>query len=59
MAEKGQMSTPEDASAITFGRREKGSLPTSDLQIAMPETKPPKPASAEQTGTTSQKQADD
>ena len=56
MSEKAQMSPPEDASATTF---EKGSLPTSDLQIAMPETKPPKPASAEQTGTTSQKQADD
>ena len=59
MSEKAQMSTPEDASATTFGRSEKGSLPTSDLQIAMPETKPPKPTSAEQTGTTSQKQADD
>ena len=59
MSEKGQMSTTEDASATAFGRSEKGSLPASDLQIAMPETKPPKLTSAEQTGTTSQKQADD
>lgn len=56
MSEKAQMSTPEDASATTL---EKGSLPTSDLRIAMPETKPPKPTSVEQTGTASQKQADD
>ena len=55
MSEKAQMSTPEDASATTL---EKRSLPISDLKIPMPETKPPKPASAEQTGTTSQKQAD-
>ena len=56
MSEKGQMSTTENASAVTLDER---SLPTSNLQIAMPETKPPKPASAEQTGTTSQTQADD
>lgn len=56
MSEKGQMSTREDSSATTL---EKRSLPTSDLQIAMPETKPPKPTSAEQTGTTPQNQADD
>ena len=56
MSEKGHMSTREGSSAATL---EKGSLPTSDLQIAMPETKPPKPTPAEQTGTTSQKQADD
>lgn len=59
MSEKTHMAATEDASATTFGRSEKGSLPTSDLQIAMPETKPPKPTSAEQTGTPSQKQADD
>ena len=56
MSEKGQMSTQEDPSATTF---EKRSLPASDLKIPMPETKPPKPTSAEQTGTTSQNQADD
>ena len=56
MSEKGQMSTTEDASATTFQKR---SLPTSDLQIAMPETKPPKTTSAEQTGSASQNQADD
>ena len=56
MSEKGQMSTREDSSAATL---EKGSLPTSDLQIAMPETKPPKPTSAEQTGATSQNEADE
>ena len=59
MSEKGHTSTRADSSATAFGRGEKGSLPASDLQIAMPETKPPKPTSAEQTGTTSQKQADD
>ena len=58
MSEKAHMPTPEAMSATTFGRSEKGSLPTSDLKIAMPETKPPKPTSAEQTGTTSQNQAD-
>lgn len=56
MSEKGQMTTTEDASTTIHG---KGSLPTSDLKIPMPETKPPKqPTSAEQTGTTSQNQAD-
>ena len=59
MSEKGQISTREDSSATTFGRSEKGSLPTSDLRIAMPETKPPKPTSAEQTGATSQNEADE
>lgn len=55
MSEKTQMSITEDASATTL---EKRSLPTSGLKIPMPETKPPKTTSAEQTGTTSQKQAD-
>ena len=56
MSEKTQMPATEDASAITL---EKRSLPISDLKIPMPETKPPKPTSAEQTGTTPQNQADD
>ena len=55
MSEKAQMPTTEDASATTL---EKRSLPISDLKIPMPETKPPKATSAEQTGTTPQKQAD-
>ena len=42
MSEKPQMSTTENANATTLDER---SLPTSDLQIAMPETKPPKPTS--------------
>ena len=56
MSEKAQVSTTEDASAPTL---EKRSLPISDLKIPMPETKPPKATSAEQTGITPQKQADD
>ena len=56
MSEKAQMPVTEDAHATT---PEKRSLPISDLKIPMPETKPPKqPTSAEQTGTTSQNQAD-
>ena len=56
MSDKAKMSTEEDANTTTL---RKGSLPVSALKIPMPETKPPKPTSAEQTGTTSQKQADD
>ena len=59
MAEKAQMPTPEDASVTTFGGSEKGSLPVSALKIPMPETKPPKNTSAEQTGTIPQNKADD
>ena len=56
MSEKAQMPATEDAHATAL---EKRSLPISDLKIPMPETKPPKqPTSAEQTGTTSQNQAD-
>lgn len=55
MSDKAQMATAEDASATTL---RKGSLPVSALKIPMPETKPPKPTSAEQTGTPSQNQAD-
>ena len=55
MSEKAQMSAPEDANATSL---EKRSLPVSALKIPMPETKLPKATSAEQTGTTPQKQAD-
>ena len=54
MSEKAQMSPPDDASATTFYER---SGPASNPQIAMPETKPAKNASAEHTGITSQRQA--
>lgn len=56
MSDKAKMSTAEDESVITHRKR---GIPVSDLKIPMPETKPPKPTSAEQTGTTSQNQADE